>query len=233
MMQKDIYKIRKKTIYKVILFHILLIGIISIDFNFSNTKVKKFAVKTIIVKPEIKPQKASGEKSGQKIAAKKQAPIKNQIANQEKKIIKKEVKKTASLIPNKLLNDLEKSLSKLDKNEKKEVKKEVKKEDLYIPKEIKKANFDIKPTENKNLEFNFSNVLIQELKENLILPEYGEVKVSFTISSIGKIENIEIIEYKSEKNKSYLKNNLAKLQLKCLSKLDNMKQNYIVVFKND
>jgi hypothetical protein len=229
-MQKDIYKISKKTIYKVVVFHILLIGIISIDFKSSNKKIKSLTVKNIIVEPQIKQKGAVQTK-----IVNKQAPIKKQAAKQEvkqeKKIVKKDIKKTAAPIPNKLLENLEKSLAKLDANEKKEVHKE----DLYIPKEIKKVDFDIKPIEsrNENSDFNFSAVLIKELKENLILPEYGSVKVVFSINSIGKIYDVEILEYKSEKNKSYLKNNLPKLQLKCLQSLDKMKQNYIAVFKNE
>ncbi|NGX56774.1 MAG: hypothetical protein K1060chlam5_01020 [Candidatus Anoxychlamydiales bacterium] len=217
MRNNNIYKTNKKLIYKIFFFHILFIALISINFKSSSKNPINLTVKNITVKPTIL----------QKTITKKKVISKKIIKATPQKKINNIAKKTESKIPNKLIESLEKSISKLDQVETNSINKI----ELSIPKKIIKST----PIQdfNKNIDYNFSNLLIFELKENLKFPEFGEVKVKFSINSTGNIYNVEILDYKSEKNKIYLKNSLPKIQLKCLNNIDKIKENYIVVFKNE
>lgn len=52
--------------------------------------------------------------------------------------------------------------------------------------------------------------MIQQLKKNLIIPEKGNVKVSFCIDEKGHITDICLIQYQSIKNWQYIKKELPK-----------------------
>ena len=66
------------------------------------------------------------------------------------------------------------------------------------------------------------------LREALQLPEYGEVKAHLVINRFGKLEALEILETKSEKNGQFLTNRLPELQFPCLNESTSL----TVVFRN-
>jgi hypothetical protein len=67
------------------------------------------------------------------------------------------------------------------------------------------------------------------LREALQLPEFGEVRVELSIDSSGRLEKLEILESKSEKNAEFLRNQLPELLFPCL----NRGVNLTIVFSND
>lgn len=56
------------------------------------------------------------------------------------------------------------------------------------------------------------------LQEMLQLPEFGEVKVELSINRFGKLEKLEVLEAKSEKNEEFLRNQLPGLHYPCFNK---------------
>jgi len=181
---KNLFKINKKTIYRVVIFHIIVILCLVIPFrSFKKQKKQSLIVNNIILKPEIKPipkqtfiKRAPIKKAPTRPVQVKKTPI------QKKPPVKKAVpidkKKYLSL-----LDKLEKQINNLD--EKKEI---IIKSELTIPKKIKTLSLD-KQIENVSFDnfSKFQQILVKELQDNLNLPEYGEVKVSFIIHPEGKI----------------------------------------------
>lgn len=227
---KNLFKINKKTIYRVVIFHMIVILCLVIPFrSFKKQKKQSLIVNNIILKPEIKPipkqtfiKRAPIKKAPTRPVQVKKTPI------QKKPPVKKAVpidkKKYLSL-----LDKLEKQINNLD--EKKEI---IIKSELTIPKKIKTLSLD-KQIENVSFDnfSKFQQILVKELQNNLNLPEYGEVKVSFIIHPEGKITDVLILDSKSEINQSYLKNSLSELLFKNMEKVFQEKQKLIVIFKND
>ncbi|NGX33861.1 MAG: hypothetical protein K1060chlam1_00203 [Candidatus Anoxychlamydiales bacterium] len=230
---KSLFKINKKTIYRVLIFHFVIILSLVIPFrSFKRQKKQNLIVETIVLKPEVKllpspkqtfVKKAPIKKIPPKPLPVRKAPIhKNPIP--QKKAAPMDKKKYLSL-----LDTLEKQINSLD--EKKEI---IKTTDLKIPKKVKILDID-KKIENTVFDnfSKFKQLLVKEMQDNLKLPEYGSVKVSFTIHPSGKITDVLILDSKSEINQSYLKNSLSELSFNNMEKVFNEKQKLIVIFKND
>jgi hypothetical protein len=67
------------------------------------------------------------------------------------------------------------------------------------------------------------------LKDLLILPEIGDVKVHLVINKQGVVEEVEILESKSQKNQDFLKNRLSEIAFPWL----NEETKLTLVFRND
>lgn len=229
---KSLFKINKKTIYRVITFHLVLILLFIIPFSsFKKQKKQNLIVETIILKPEVKPLPKPKQTFVKKVPVRKSPPrplpVKKAPPPKKPIAVKKApMDKTKYLS---LLDKLEKQINTLSK--KKEI---IKTTDLKIPKGVKILDID-KKIENVPIDnfSKFKQILVKELQDNLSLPEYGEVKVSFTILPSGKITDVLILDSKSEINQSYLKNSLSELSFNNMEKIFNEKQKLIVIFKND
>lgn len=66
------------------------------------------------------------------------------------------------------------------------------------------------------------------LQSKLKLPEYGEVKIRLEIDPKGHLLSMNILESRSEKNSSFLKNRLPELQFPCFNESSSL----TIVFKN-
>lgn len=220
----DLFKISKKTIYRVIAFHFVIILLTIIPFkSFNKPKKSHLIVNDIIVKHDPKP----------KMVSIKKAPIKKiiqQPINQKKPPPIAKKNHQSIIQKNDLLQQLEKQIKTLRKPEDKICTQK----ELVVPKKIKTINIDKKiNNESLNSSSTFKEILIKALQENLKFPEYGEVKVSFIIHPDGKITDISILDYKSEINQNYLKNSLSEISFKNMDKMFPEKQKLIVIFKND
>lgn len=218
----DLFKIKKKTIHKVIIFHIIFILVLAFQFKSSKIHKKKNLVVNNVIVPK-NPQKTIIQKKPtpkpllKPIARKSYSPtIKKDIQKIEKK---------ASLI-----SALEKQIKTLEKKEEKSSSKN----DLLIPKNVKKIDIDkLLDIVQKNDSNNYKELLVKELQNNLNLPEYGAVKVSLKIHPTGEISDIVILDSQSEKNQRYLKNSLIEISFKSINKMFDDTQEFTVTFKNE
>ena len=229
----DLFKIKKKTINKVVLFHFIFIAILALQLRTSKSFPKKLSINHVTIKdPSAPPLKKQIVQKKIAPPLKKPPPLKRPSVS-IKKDSQKKFEKKASLI-----TTLEKQLQTLDKNQRDyEINKELK-----IPKNVKNLkNINIDHLINQNTKGNLDNIndknnikmlLVKELQDNLHLPEYGEVKVSFNIHPSGQIADVEIIDSQSDKNQKYLKNSLLELSFKSINKMFDQTQQFIVIFKN-
>lgn len=255
---KNIYNINKKTIYRVIIFHFIFILFLAFQFK-SFKKYKKhnlivnnvietptskenFTQKDVIINKEpkstkelskVKPKNKEIQPQSKKIEKPKAISQKKTINTSEKKVSEKKI---ASKTSNKsttyetLITKLEKQINEID-NSDIEVKVE---EELFVPKNVKTLNVDkLFQSYSDQPPSKFKELLIKELQDNLNLPDYGSVKVSFTILPDGEIKDIVILEYQSNENQKYLKNSLSELSFKSINKMFDEPQKFIVIFKNE
>jgi len=229
----NLFKIKKKTIYRVISFHLILILMLVIPFrSFKKQKKQSLIVNDIIVRAEPKSKqtfikKAPVQKNIQRPSTVKKPPILKPEIKKPQEMIRKNPIDQKKYVD--LLDKLEKQINNLDAK-----KQTIKKTDLLVPKKVKVLDVDKKIEREALGNFsNFKQILVKKLQDNLKLPEYGEVKVCFILHPNGEITDILILESKSEINQSYLKNSLSKLSFKNMEKVFNQKQKLVVIFKND
>ncbi len=171
------------------------------EISVKNEVVKKVEKKPALEKERIVPYKKLEEK-------KQNSPvreIKKNVIRSEIKNNKNEHKK----------NTLKEEISNLEKFSLHAESPQEKKE-LPVPKigALKIPTIDINPSEEKEDLDNkglFQNVLVEYFRQNLSLPEYGEVKIKLTLNCDGTIADIFIVSSKSKKNEEYLKNTLPNL----------------------
>lgn len=161
-------------------------------FNFKNEKVlpspkKSIVVHTFVPRPKSKP----------KIVQQSQAPSKP-----VKKIEK--TKGSASAKKTEILKELKESLTKI------EIPEPEQKSVLTLPKNIQSLQID-QPEQTKKTDYFI--LLAQTLKEELELPEYGDVKLELTVLQSGRIQKLKVIAAKSEKNRKYLELNIPRIIL--------------------
>lgn len=214
---QNIFKINKKTIYRVIAFHLFVVIAFAIPYK----SLKKEKKNTLVVKNITVPRQIQQRVVHKKPILKKTTPIAaKRIVLQKKAPISSE-KKT-------LISKLENQINALDKK----TTNTSQKKELLVPNKIKSLELD-KKVSNQNSVSDFKQLLVKKLQENLKLPEYGKVKVSFIIHPSGKISDIVILDYQSEKNQNYLNNSLCELQFKIEGKMFLEKQKFVVIFKNE
>lgn len=252
--QNNLYKISKKTIYRVLIAHSIFIILLAIQFHsFKKNKphklivnhvietpkeiftqkdvvVKNSTVKakdTLAVKPKIKDKKIPPKKAEtpKKISLNK---INEKKPVDTKQIEKKEITKSNNY--ESLITTLEKQINEIDSRKVSQSTKE----ELIIPKNIKSLNVD-KIIENIDYQSpaTLKDLLVKELQENLNLPEYGAVKVSFMVLPNGEIQDVQILDHESYENQKYLKNSLSELSFTSIKKMFNEPQKFIVIFRNE
>jgi len=216
--ESNIFKISKKTIKRVIIFHVVVIIAISIPYkSFKKEKKNNLTVNNITVQREITP----------KITQRPQ--LKKPVVQKVSKPVLKQANNKASATKNTLINKLENQIQNLDKTKTTITKKN----DLLVPKNIKSIDIDKKIINETKNTTDFKQLLVNELQSNLKLLEYGDVKVSFIIHPSGEITDIVILNSQSDINQKYLKNNLPQIQFKNVNKMFVEKQKLIVTFKNE
>jgi len=122
------------------------------------------------------------------------------------------------------------SLEKAIKNLNFENSFQAKGENLQIPKTS--IEFEIIKVE-ANVKKETIRSLIQTLKEHLILPERGAVKLKITFNSEGRAISTEIISSKSKKNADYLKNRLPELSFPCFNHCIEGETSLEFLFRNE
>lgn len=99
---------------------------------------------------------------------------------------------------------------------------------VEIPKEIeiKECKVEVKPS--------YGQRVAAILKDNLILPEFGEVVAKIWIDSDGKVVDTEILKAKSLKNEEFLKNRLQELLFPCFNEfgLTENRLDFTITFHN-
>jgi len=213
-------KIKTYSVFWISILHIACIYYLFFDQSSINIKKNKktFIVKNVIIQ---KPQPIKHVTPIKQSQPRKTVTAKNN--NQKKKLpkIEKQEKKPS---PQNLLNKLEDSIKNLEKTS-----NVSSQNTLSIPKQITTLNIDNKEKVNPT---GYKELLVEELKNNLNLPDYGEVKVKITINIDGSITNVVIIEAKSKKNQDYLKNTLPQLVFPWFNQYVKEQTNLMINFKN-
>ena len=80
----------------------------------------------------------------------------------------------------------------------------------------------------------FGESLTALLQEQLQLPEIGEVKARIVLIAPGRIEEVEILDARSEKNSAWLKNQLPHLSVPCFNdfSIRDAKLEFTITFRN-
>lgn len=180
---------QKKTIYKVIIVHFLVIVFFyfSTKISIRSPQYKSIAVKEMVIKEEEKKAPVIYRSPQKKIVTAKKASVPRRPNAQARALLQK-MRST--------LNNME---SKPEKPQE---------QPLFVPHKVE--NTIKSPAQQISTDSSFSYVqrLIEELQNHLNLPEYGEVKVEMTITQEGMITDLYIVDAQSEKNAAYLKKTL-------------------------
>lgn len=213
-------KIKTYSVFWISIIHIACIYYLFFDQSSINIKKNKktFIVKNVIIQ---KPQPVKQVTSVKQSQTRKTVTVKNNDQKKKPPKIEKQEKKTS---PQNLLNKLEDSIKNLEKTS-----NVSSQSNLSIPKQITTLNIDNKEKVNPT---GYKELLVEELKNNLNLPDYGEVKVKITINIDGSITNVVIIEAKSKKNQDYLKNTLPQLVFPWFNQYVKEQTNLMINFKN-
>lgn len=106
---------------------------------------------------------------------------------------------------NDLLNELRESLTKLESQTPMEPSPS-----LTLPKNIRNLEID-HPEQEAPADYFL--ILAQTLKNELELPEYGDVKLELTVLNNGRVTKLRVLNASSDKNKRYLELKLPNLLL--------------------
>lgn len=212
---------KSKAFFKIFLWVLIVhvcLTLINEPKNEEKEKKHKIIVKNVILQPkklETKelPKEVEAKKTKEKICTPKVVSKKPAKKNRLKK---KEVKRKAPTKnrkkpDKKLLDALDAQINNLDVSHSFETKTT-----LDIP-SLQTLKIDTAPENVTSFNEDQKNLLATFFKEKLLLPEFGEVKIKFSIDHKGKVQEFEILESKSEKNRKYLKNTLPELDFPCFN----------------
>lgn len=214
MKENNFSKVQKKIFFVVIAIHLCFIFIFSInkkDPSFDINKKQVVVNEKILIPPSFK------EEQRKTIVRKKNKNI---------------VKKTDSFKNKKkdyLLKKLEESFSKTSSL------KNNKNDDIIIPSKISKLNIDSKvEIFTKDEKPQYQQLLIDEMQNNLHLPEYGEVKMEVVISSQGEVKSLKAIDVKSYKNQIYLEKAIINMTFPWIEQFFSEKKDisFTITFRN-
>jgi len=221
--KEDPFSYKRKTTVFVILVHFFVLFFLnSSSFSKEKEKRKSLIVKTKICTP---------------LVIKKTDP---QIREEKNKIVKKSSskkksnKKTGNAKPkmHRLLDELQMSMNKIDRKE--EIKKT---SNFTLPSSIEHihVNAEILESTIQKEKIKYQDLLIEDLKSHLHLPEYGEVKVKIFIDGNGNILDVVPLLAQSKKNENYLKNTLLRLTFPWFNQYFSKDERYefIITFKNE
>jgi hypothetical protein len=179
-----------------------------------------------------KPQPKANQKSQLISSEKKEKVVKKISSTGSKKSVqdKKEVSTKSEASKEKakaVLYELQENLAKIQNT------KEIKNShsEIIIPEsipELKADSYQIISERKDELteDFFYQDLLLSHLKDHLVLPAYGSVKIELTLSSNGKLESMNIIASDSEINRFYLEKNLNELSFPIFSKELSGKKNH-------
>lgn len=212
----------KKIVSWVLFIHLAALIWMSISFQ-SKPPKKPIVVKTMMLpSPKIQttsPAAQLNDAPAEKVVSSqpqtKPSPIKKPLpkktipANPAKKpaakpALKKKPNESAQKMQS-LLQSLEESLDKIEKP--KVRKKTSQATDLSKQKKRLKID-DLDSASAIGYSDNYQDQLIDLLKSDLDLPDFGEVKLKLTLKKDGTIMELIIIEAQSQKNRDYLEKNL-------------------------
>lgn len=117
---------------------------------------------------------------------------------------------------NDLLKELKESLTKIEKYTPSE-----KSTSITLPKNIQNLEIDDVEREEKT---DYFILLAQTLKNELELPDFGDVKLELTILNSGRVTKLKVLSASSEKNRRYLELKLPSLILPAFS--EDLKNQY-------
>lgn len=203
----------------VFLFHIFFLCLLlfSKDSVGGDENNKKISVKTIVLK-----ETPVVEKKVKPVVVKKE-PV--------KKIVTKSSRKE-KVVSKALLSKLEKSISEMD-NVLEEVALKSYKKELLVP----KVSLDMSSPEKNRLKKgnqNFEKKLIEHFKKNLLLPEYGGVKLKLKIERSGIVKDVVVLFSQNKDNEKLLKNALLSLSVPWLNQyVQEDEIDLIIHFTND
>jgi outer membrane biosynthesis protein TonB len=217
-----------------------------------NKKPPDSSVKKLKVDEGKKKSKTVEKKDFKKKEATKKT-TENSVKSKAKEAAKQKAKENQEL--SKMMNSLQRSLSKLEEANLESFKGQKKiNVNGNVGKSGNKDRGEIKglnkmPSLIQNLEIDaeiegdvgdfFDNGyqarLISELKNELKLPDVGEVKAKISIGCEGKISDVEIIYSRSKKNERYLKNTLPCLNFPWFNAFVSAseKKQFSIVFRNE
>ena len=174
--------------------------------------------------------KAPSKPVVQKAPVKAVATVKAKKIEEKKTVQSKTPPPPAPAIPAHLLQELEESIAKIDvkqdkiqRKNKEQVSSSLK--PLAVDTPISSDSFD-----TKNSEIAYTEMLIAYLREQLYLPEFGEVKVRLTLFSNGKVAKLVVLKTESEKNRQYIENNLPLVEFPSLKEVFNNQESKTFVF---
>ncbi|MBI5346291.1 MAG: hypothetical protein HZB76_04040 [Chlamydiae bacterium] len=243
---------KPRIITLVVFFHFILILFVMVQDLFSTPIKKKslivktvsFNQKTQIPKPIVSSAIKEIPAPAKKEPIKKTTPKKPTLPKTKpvaKKIEKKSLPKVNTppkkqIPPRDLSDELQESISKIAKLDN-PFEEEVVSKDLYVPASLRNLNLNITLSDSDNSASDstasYQERLISELQDALEFPEYGEVKVAFTLNLDGKISDLRILTGKSKKNQDYLKNSLPNLTFTWFNQFSRKAESFTIVFKNE
>lgn len=219
----------KQIAWAVIGAHVLLLFLLAGDHWVmrSTRKPKKIAVRTTVLHPvsiekppsEKKPSHQATPSPAKKTVPNKPAPQKKEKPSQMAAPKSSSPKKQEKI---EILKELSQKLESIAKTEPMPEKKT----ELLIPTLNPVFEFSSDTPEEK---LDSAERIATLLREELRLPEFGEVKVLLRISSLGKLESCEILQSKSAKNAEFLKKRLPELHYPCLNETASI----TIAFRNE
>ena len=221
--REDAFRTKRKTITIVLFFHIIVLLFLNHgSFSIDKEMRKPLVVKTKIYKPVVQKKVAPRPRVVKRKIVKKAPPRK-------KKIVK--ARKTSPKI-HRLLDELQMSMSKMDKVE------DVKKLSHFtLPSSIERIHVNAEITEStiQKEKIKYQELLIEDLKSHLHLPEYGEVKLKIQLDGRGNILNVTPLLSQSKKNENYLKNTLPRLTFPWFNQYfsEEEQHEFTITFKNE
>jgi hypothetical protein len=184
--------IKKKVFVGVIVGHVIVIIAMALSGVFTPTRPpmpEKLLVTTITLKKPTATKASPPQKKSSPTKTSKEKPSSSQ---KDKKLIR----------------SLKESIAKIDDTPHNIPRERI----TVVPKTIDTLNIDaVAAAKGKRLSVDdesYQEVLIRKLKTSLVLPEYGAVKVSLTISRNGTVEDIVVLSAESTKNKKYVERSL-------------------------
>ena len=188
---------RRKTL--ILISCVVFVHLFFFLFDFKESRTPPTPKKSIVVNTYVPPPP--------KAAPPMPKPRTQQTAKvaQKKPVIAP--KKSAPSKKNEILKDLKETLSKIET-------KAPPKASLSLPKHIQSLQID---HADKKEETDYFISLAHALKEELELPELGEVKLELTVSHTGQVIKLRILQALSETNRRYLELNLPRLRLPSFS----------------
>lgn len=200
---------RRQIFVAVVMTHFFFLIMLGADHWIHRSRVqqKRVSVHTYVAAP---PPKPIASVSPSKVATTAPSP---------KKVLPKKTPPQAAKksVENDLVSEIEKNLNSLVT-----VATPIKKPNIEIP------NYQEQHHQSEANDSSAAEQIAALLQESLELPEFGEVKIKLSINRFGVLENLEILEAKSQKNGEFLKKRLPELQFPVSSEITSL----TVVFRN-